>query len=271
MKYISLFILISIFKFSDIQSQESTKTKLFLEYRITYNLGKTLTKKGYVFNFNSKKYFFTGKSFFKEELLRKDSFDISTNTRSINLVSVGDGSESLIADFYKKTIYQKRSIGNDILTVKDYFQEMEWIDTGKNDSIFNYPCKIFKVSFRGRDYLAHVTSKIERDNSLGPWKFNGFSGIPLLIYDTENKLRWEILKVDRMSYQKLEKYANDIENKQKKLKEVSIEYFVNLYDMTNGGMTLARGYPYLGSDFEKQKSKKKFKRKGLELIYEWEK
>lgn len=270
MKYKTILFLILLLIFNFGYAQDSNKTELFLEYNITYNLGKTVSKKGYVFKYDSNKYFFTGKSFFKENLIQKEEFDSITNTRSINLVSAGDGSESLITNIFEKKLTENRSFGNDILKVKEYFQEMKWIDSSRRDSIMNYECKIFELDFRGRHYIAYVASELEKDYSFGPWKFNGFEGVPLLIYDTENKLRWEVFNIKRLSKQELSEYAKEIENRQQKLREVDIQYFMELYDMTDGGMTFAKGYPNLGSDFKKVKDKKQYKRRGLELVFEWE-
>ncbi|MEM6517691.1 MAG: GLPGLI family protein, partial [Bacteroidota bacterium] len=222
------------------------------------------------FKHNNNKYYFTGKSNFEKELVQGQNFDSITNTLSINLVMAGDGSESLISNLYKKKITDLRSFGSEILKVSEDFQEMKWIDTSLKDSIMDYECQVYELDFRGRHYIAYVTSEIEERYNFGPWKFNGFDGVPLLIYDTEKKLEWEIVNIERLSDKELSEYASEIENRQQELREVNLQDFMYVYDRTNGGMTLTKGYPVLGPDFIEENPKEKFKRGGLELVFEWE-
>lgn len=270
MNFKTLFFLTLISITNLVYSQESINREILLEYKVSYKLGKPLTKKGYVFEYNDKKYYFTSKSNFKETITKRDVFNRVTNTRSIEIVSAGDGSESLVANNINNSLFEIRSLGNELLKSKEYLDEMNWIDTGRKDFVLNYECKIYEINFRGRHYFAHVNSEIDETYQYGPWKFNGFKGVPLLIYDSENKLKWEITKIDIKNTNDLIKLATQVEENLNKVREISLQQFMKLYDNSNGGMTLTEGYPILGSDFKKKDDTMEFKRKGLELTFEWE-
>ncbi|MDG5493012.1 GLPGLI family protein [Psychroserpens sp. SPM9] len=260
--------LLNILIFSICIGQEDKKSNLFIEYNITYNLGKKLTKKGYLFKFKGDKYFFTTKSDFKDKL--EDShYDSIGNHRFINLKSAGNGRQYELTSINKSLHFESRVIGNMIVKTKEELLKMKWRETDIEKTIMNQKCRLYETEFRGRTYNAYVALELKYD--FGPWKFNGFKGVPMLIYDSENKLKWELSSIKNYDSEQLLSFAQNVIQELNSLREMNLTDFVELSDQTKGGMYLAKNYPNLPSDFQKSKNEDEPVRKGLELIYEWEK
>ncbi|WP_040282521.1 GLPGLI family protein [Psychroserpens damuponensis] len=236
-----------------------------LEYEVNYNLGKALVKKGYVFNYKKNTYYHTSKTVFLEDI-EKLSIDEVTGIPNVNVFSAGDGSDFNISYKQKNEHITKHSIGYELIKTTEVLQTFIWKPTGIKKIVNGRQCVELTSYFRGRTYLALVDLSVPID--FGPWKFNSFPGLPVLIYDTENKLKWTLTNVSKESDQKIKKFILELKDYSKSLKEMTLKDFIDLYDKTNNGYDMATSK--MPRDYQREKSFKKRKRGGLELKFEWE-
>ena len=64
----------------------------------------------------------------------------------------------------------------------------QWVITDKTDTVFNYPCKMAKTVYAGRNYTAWFTLEIPVSD--GPWKFHGLPGLILRVEDDEKLFQY---------------------------------------------------------------------------------
>lgn len=235
------------------------------EYEVNYQLGKALVKEGYVFKYGNAIHYYTSKSVFLEES-KKFYVDEETGIPNINLQSAGDGSYHSITFLNKNNLTSLYSLGNQLVTTTEDLVIQNWKATGEEETINGRNCVKLVTNFRGRNYIAYVDVSVPVN--FGPWKFNNFPGLPVLIKDTENKLSWTLSKIKYEDVAKLKKFSIEQIQYLDSLRSLSLEEYVNLYDNTNGGFDLMSSK--LPREFKRQSSGKMKKRKGLELEFEWE-
>ncbi|CAM4110996.1 GLPGLI family protein [Gillisia hiemivivida] len=236
-----------------------------LEYEVNYQLGKALVKEGYVFKYEQGVHYYTSKSVFLEES-KKFYVDEETGIPNINLRSAGDGSNHNITYLNKNIHIGLYSLGNQLITTTEELILQNWKATGEEETINGRSCVKLVTSYRGRDYIAYVDLSVPVN--FGPWKFNNFPGLPVLVKDTENKLSWTLSKIKYEDVAKLKKFT--IEQKQYlgSLKSIPLEEYVDIYDSSKGGFDLM--VSKLPREFKRQGSGKMKQRKGLEIEFEWE-
>jgi len=261
MKFIFYIAFFSLF-FANGQSNDSIP---LLEYEVTYSLGKALVKKGYVFNYDSNVYYNTSKTVFLENMERLTTDEV-TGIPNINLFSAGDGTENNVSFFKEHRHFGTYSLGNEVIGTEETLLLQKWEPTGKNKNVNGRDCIEMKADFRGRTYLALVDLSVPIN--FGPWKFNNFPGLPVLIYDTENKLKWTLTQIKKESQENIISFIEKQEVYLKSLKKLTLKEYVNLYDETGDGHSLI--VTKLPRDYKREKSSKKRKRGGLELKFEWE-
>lgn len=245
---------------------QKDKTITVFEYQVNYNLGAALEKKGYVFNYKGNIHYNTTKSVFLNEI-KKMTVDEVTGIPNINIMGAGDGTENCLSDIDNSIILKDYSIGNQIVCTTETFIKQNWKTTGKNKIINKIDCIELTTKFRGRNYIAYVDLK--RPINYGPWKFNNFPGLPILIMDVDNKLKWTLTEIKQQSIQSIEKFVVEQKDYLMSLKQMSLLEYVDLYDKTGDGHTLI--VSKMSREYERDKSINNFKRSGLELKFEWEK
>ncbi|MAD96086.1 MAG: hypothetical protein CMB99_02050 [Flavobacteriaceae bacterium] len=248
--------------------QKNEDKTLFITYKITYKLGKELTKEGYLFVHEGTKYFFTSRSYFKEEI-KKYSFNEAKNEHAINIMQGENLGEYAYSDFENSLHYATRLKGSRTIKTKESISNITWEKS--NDSIVSqkYHCYPYVTSFRGRTYTAHVSDSVKYN--YGPWKFHSFKGLPVFIEDSKKQVRWELTNLTYIDRTKTLEYISFIKNRLENLEEMELKNYVERYDQTRGYRHLIDNYPKLPDDFQKEKSKKQITRTGIELEYEWEK
>ncbi|WP_040282526.1 GLPGLI family protein [Psychroserpens damuponensis] len=244
--------------------QDNDSIPIF-EYEVNYNLGKALVKKGFVFEYNSNVYYNTSKTEFIENI-EKLTTDGNTGVPNVNLFSAGDGTENNVSLFKEKIHLDTYSLGNDVLLTDEMLQMQKWVSTGHMKLVNGRNCAEMVSGFRGRDYIAYVDLTIPV--KFGPWKFNSFPGLPILIYDTENKLQWTLTEIRKKSYGNILNFIEEQESYLNSLKKMTLREYVKLYDDTDHGHTLM--VSKLSRDYKRENGRKKMKREGFELKFEWE-
>lgn len=259
-----LFFIVLLFTTFFIQANDSIPV---FEYEINYNLGKSLQKKGYVFKTNNKIYFNTTKSVFLENL-NKFVESNDSGIPEINLFSKGVTYESFILNVGKDTLYNANSAADDPVLVKEKLVKQKWKSTGIKKNVSGRDCLEFTTTFRGRYYTAYVDLSVPF--YYGPWKFNNLPGLLISIEDSKKQLSWKLLSVKYNSKKEIREVVNNQEKYFNNLKEIPLKDFVVLYDASKGG-TISVSSSRLPRGYKKRKSLGKYKRGGLELVYEWEK
>ncbi len=212
-----LFLALGFLFYSKTYSQNS--------YRISYDFisnGNEIKTQAHALLANS-----SNSYFFKENLLdykielrkttiyKKDGQIVNTQKDTSYISSIADSVEREKAAKYKKIIGQGTTVTKDFVnsklfftawsiyfkdtsTVKDTLNTFEWKlinDTIK--TVSNEKCKMAKLNWRGRDYIAWYAPTIAIFD--GPYKFCGLPGLIMEIYDTENIYKYictRILKED---------------------------------------------------------------------------
>ena len=237
------------------------------EYQINYNLGKSLQKKGYVFKSNNKVYYNTTKSIFLENLDKLvDSND--EGIPEINLFSKGIVYGSSMVDLQKDTLYNANSAADDPVLVEEKLIKQRWKPTGVKKNVSGKNCLEFTTTFRGRYYTAYVDLSVPF--YYGPWKFNNLPGLLISIEDSKKQLSWKLLSVRYDSENKIKNHVANQEKYFENLEKTSLRDFVVLYDASRGG-TVSVSSSRLPRGYKKRQSFRKYKRGGMELVYEWEK
>ncbi len=260
MKNILSFILIFFCVF--IYAQNDNKLSV-LEYEITYNLGKALVKKGYVFKKNDTIHFNSTKSVFLENI---EDF-VGQNSEGLPQINVARGviNENVFTN--KDSLFILSAIGNERFLVSEKRPSQKWVATGNTKQISNRLCHEFTMDFRGRDYIAFIDLSVPID--FGPWKFMNLPGLLVSIKDSKNQLSWKLLSLKNYPIDKTNKLANDQIKFLSALPKLYIREYVYLYDRTNGGLfSISRSR--LPRDYKRVQVKTNSKRGDRELIYEWE-
>ena len=255
------FLLIAFLNFSNTSNDIPV-----LEYQVEYNLGKSLFKKGYVFNVGNKTYFTTTESVFLEDLPK-----LATNKEGVPTINVslgGNSHENIIQDRGEGILRDLRSIGSKMFVTKEDLILNSWRPTGKNKEVSGRECIEMTTEFRGRTYMAYVDLSVPIN--YGPWKFNNFPGLPVMIEETEGKLKWTLTQIFNEEKSKINDDIKNLENHFESLPEKPLKEYVEMYDRTRGGTSVI--FARMPRDFKEDKLKGNngFKRGGLELKYEWE-
>jgi GLPGLI family protein len=258
------FIYIAFISHFFVYSQNNDSIPLF-EYEVNYSLGKALVKKGTVFELDGNIYYNTSKTEFLENMERL-TFSEQTGVPNINIISAGNGIENNVSLLKENIHIDTYSVGNEVIRTDEVLQKLQWVSTGEKRVVNGRDCVKMMSKFRGRVYLAYVDLTVPVN--FGPWKFNNFPGLPVLIYDIENKLKWTLTGINKESrsdffdfIQKQKFYLNS-------LRKVTLREYVKIYDETdNGRSTIVSKLP---RDYKQVPGQKKKKRGGLELIFEWE-
>ena len=133
------------------------------------------------------------------------------------------------------------------------------IDYNEKKNIGTFSCKKATTKFRGRTYNAWYCADIP--TFFGPWKFNGLPGLILEISDESKSFSWICKQVEIPS-------KNIIDIPYKNFETISIvDYIEERKKNLEKIRARVRGVLPRGVEF---KSPKNY-RKGLELIFEWEK
>jgi GLPGLI family protein len=255
-------IYIVFFSFLFANAQEHKQIPIF-EYEINYNLGSALVKKGYVFQYNDNVYYNTTKSVFLE---KKEKLTINKNTGipNINIMSAGNGTENNISLISKKNHFDSYSLGNEVVATTETLVKQNWKLTGVKKTINKRNCVEMTTTFRGRDYIAFIDLSVPVN--FGPWKFNNFPGLPVLITDTQNKLKWTLSEIKNETKENIENFIKEQKEYLNSLKQMTLKEYVKLDEETNHGHTLI--VSRMPREYKREKSN--FKRGGFELIFEWE-
>jgi GLPGLI family protein len=258
------FILIAFFTQLLAYGQINDSIPLF-EYEINYNLGRALVKKGYVFEYNDNVHWNTSKTEFLENVDELTTDDI-TGMPKINLYTGGNGSENNVSYLNKNKHFSTYSLGNEVIKTEELLLKQDWIFTGKNKKVNGRDCSEMTSTFRGRNYIAYIDISVPIN--FGPWKFNNFPGLPILIHDTDNKLIWTLIKITNDSKNDVLEFIEQQKSYLNSLKNLSLREYVKLYDETEDGHSIILSK--MSRDFKKAPGQKKKKRGGLELKFEWE-
>ncbi len=185
---------------------------------------------------------------------------------NINIISAGNGIENNVSLLKENNHIDTYSVGNEVIRTDEVLQKLQWISTGAEQLVNRRECIKMVSKFRGRDYVAYVDLSVPVN--FGPWKFNSFPGLPVLIYDTENKLKWTLIKITNDSKTDVLEFIEQQNAYLNSLKNLSLREYVKLYDETEDGHSIILSK--MSRDFQKAPGQKKKKRGGLELKFEWE-
>lgn len=131
---------------------------------------------------------FTEKNTTDEEV----SFDESHNIITINQKAINIAKRVFYHNLGDAIFYQ--SIPKNDLLIKDEVPEIQWeILSDEIREIGNYTAVKAIGEFRGSKIECYFTYDIPI--SIGPWKFSGLPGLILEIYTSDNKIKWEVIKI----------------------------------------------------------------------------
>ncbi|MBT8244371.1 MAG: GLPGLI family protein [Winogradskyella sp.] len=261
MKNIFFYLIISIFSLGFSQDKVVT-----YEYEVNYNLGRPLYKTGYLLSLDDNVRYNTTKTIFLKDFKKYD-IDSETGNPQISFLGAGNGSENVVYLGINDSIISTKSLGREVLLIKEKIPIQIWELTGIKKLINGYQCVELKTQFRGRKYKAYVDLSIPF--RYGPWKFNSLPGLAIKIIEEENKLIWTLKAVSKRDLDVVEDFIFKQNDYLSSLREVSLKEYVELYDNTKGGSDVL--FSKLPREYKKDKSStSQFKRGGFELKYEWE-
>lgn len=93
----------------------------------------------------------------------------------------------------KRIATVKRPDTNSLSLVKDTLAIIKWKLVNETKLIGNFNCKKATAHFKGRDYTAWYTTKI--NTFFGPLKFGQLPGLILELYDTNKKIFIQVTKI----------------------------------------------------------------------------
>jgi len=134
-------------------------------------------------------------------------------------------------------IHSKGNLGGNYY-VKDN-EKMEWTLVNHADTvILGYRCKKALTHFRGRNYIAWYSMEIPVSD--GPYKFRGLPGLILLVHDTQNLHRFEIVGLNDKNVSQIY-----ITSSLDKYDEISPKEFVKAFYSENINLysTMSDGLP----------------------------
>lgn len=98
-------------------------------------------------------------------------------------------------DYKKKELKSYEPIygEKDFYTITEALPKIDWRIENESKEILGYKVQKAICNFRGRNYIAWFTSKINVPD--GPWKFNGLPGLILEISSTDNFIKFEAFQI----------------------------------------------------------------------------
>ncbi|MHB0753634.1 GLPGLI family protein [Polaribacter sp. M15] len=244
--FLVFFVFLQNFNFA----QDKFVTSLQINYDIYYNTEMPNIKKGvlYINEPLTSSLFIYGK--------RKDR---TINTTSENTLQI-KFSESERFNYFKSevdSIYSKEKILRNEFIINEKAETLDWIVTSETKIIDKLLAKKATLKFRGRNYIAWFSE--DYPLKFGPWKFNKLPGLILEIYDDTQRYRWVISSIRKS------KKSIDLTKMLQSSKKVSIKDYVDM--RYNQGLNL-----FNASRLPRGTSmnKRKIKRNGIELLFEWE-
>lgn len=169
--------------------------------------------------------------------------------------------EYLKVDDKRKEILFYDYLGNNIVIVKDDYNELKWNITEETKLIGNHKCIKATVVYRGRKWVAWFAPDITLP--YGPWKMHGLPGIIMELYDETERYMWSISKIEYIKSNVFDKEFDSlikIKNKKPISKKEFIENETELNENIEAEMKQLM--PDMGTTINI--------RTGYELKYEWE-
>ncbi len=234
MKHKSLILLL----FSVFQAQLAfgQSPNIAVDYFVTVNkpFGADNTKQIYTLNLvnNESLYFSNGQDDSLSQFINSGNNAERVELSGQTMAKLSDNHFASLAidKFYKNylrdTLIFNDLLGSEPLVVGEKISIFNWnVLPNKDTTILGYPCQSATTNFRGREYLAYFSPKL--NNFGGPWKFDGLPGLILQVQSADNFFIIEPLKVA------LNTHLAPIQNPYKAIKKKnaisSWEQFVDIY------------------------------------------
>ena len=204
LKYISFFLLFSIFYITNIKDTViHEKNQIYLEYSLllNYNQGNEVEEQ------IGKMYIDKNQSLFRWG-------EINTNNEvidQINLtfhVELGDEVGSYVCkNIEDNKMISKEFIFNQAYFISDEIPDFKWEILKDTKKIEGFECNSAVTKFRGRKYKAWFTQEIPINN--GPWKFSGLPGLIIKVQDESKEVSFLLKKLDTKSKFNLRRCFNN--------------------------------------------------------------
>lgn len=254
--------LILIYIFLSINLLNSQDKKVLVVYEITnLSIGKPIYVKAKLF-IDSKKSLYTidtkDTKFTKED---KATFEEKNNVVKKVVYKSSKNNLFLVTNRKNDTIEQTSGSDGYRFIIKERIYPFKWVLQNETKMIGKFECKKATTYFRGRNYIAWYSTKIPTDS--GPWKFSGLPGLILEVYDFDKLFVWNTKKV---VYPYKEDINIDILEKSD-LNKMELKKYVAIKDQSSQNYSkIIKSKMPKGAEFTDMK----IKRKGIELVYEWE-
>jgi GLPGLI family protein len=141
--------------------------------------------------------------------------------------------------------------------IEESLSRPKWIITNDFKLIGQFNCRKAETTFRGRNYIAWFTERIE--TTFAPWKLSGLPGLIIEVSDTTNSVKFHLIEFkNQMVYQIDQPKGEDI---------ITLKEYVTLKKEQSDNVIehLKSKFPR-GATF----TVKSVKTNPLELSYEWE-
>jgi len=119
---------------------------------------------------------------------------VKTGPRKANTYKLTTDSTILYKDYTSNYLLYEERLGQDNLIMEEDLNLFKWNKVREKDTIMGYPCKTAFTEFRGREYKAYYTTKL--DYTAAPWKFHGITGVVLKVHSTDDVVCYEASSVD---------------------------------------------------------------------------
>jgi len=228
-------------------------------YTFTKNTIDTTGIKSYLL-FDKDKSLFVWKSIYQEVTNTKEA-----NNEGVTKINV----KKIFRDTIGRRVFNKYSDKKLILRepfleknfkLLDSKLDIDWKITDEIKYFDKIKCRKAKGHFRGRNYIVWYT--LEFPVPTGPWKLNGLPGLIIEAYDEKREVNFLFKKLYNCK-KCIKKIGID-----NNVEIISIKNFIEqrdelyLKEINKNLSKLPRGTKIIKSSFKK--------RKGIELIYEWE-
>lgn len=163
-------------------------------------------------------------------------------------------------------------LNGDILSQEQTFTEtykikdkiaINWTLSDETKKIDNYTVKKARTEFRGRSYTAWYSEEIPI--TMGPYKFYNLPGLILEVYDDDDKFHWTITSLKKINKEL------DIDVFKDEDEFISMKEFVSKKDKAIENLTNNLNSRLPRDVTVSNVQRTVFKRKGIEIEFEWEK
>ena len=119
---------------------------------------------------------------------------VKTGPRKANTYKLTTDSTLLYKDYTDKYLLYEERLGQNNLVMKEQLNLFKWTEVSEKDTILGYPCKTAMAEFRGREYKAYYSTKL--NYTAAPWKVHGLPGVVLKLTSTDDVLCYTAVSIE---------------------------------------------------------------------------